>query len=307
MNRRVRLIVNPSAGGGRAGRLLPGVRAALDAQGIPVEVALTGDLDHARRLAGDAAAAGQVSVTLGGDGLIGAVAEALRAQPGSVMGILPGGRGNDVARVLRIPRDPIQACQVLWQGVERPLDLGAVDGRSFVGVASAGFDSEANRIANEAPPQLGSLVYAYGALRALVRWRPARFEIELDPPGERHSFLGYGVAAANSRAYGGGMLVAPDAVLNDGLLEVVFLEDVSRRRFLTGLLPRVFRGTHVELPDVHVFRAAAVQITADRPFALYADGDPIGSLPALIRAEPAAVRVLVPDVQIPALPAGSTG
>ena len=109
---------------------------------------------------------------------------------------------------------------------------GAI-GRAFVGIASVGFDSEANRIANEAPARLGSLVYAYGALRALLSWRPARFEVELDPPGDRRSFIAYTVGAANSKTYGGGMRAAPDALLDDGLLEVVVLENVSKLRFLT--------------------------------------------------------------------------
>jgi diacylglycerol kinase family enzyme len=162
-----------------------------------------------------------------------------------------------------------------------------------VGIASVGFDSEANRIANEAPAWLGGGVYAYGALRALLSWRPARFEIELDPPGERHAFTGYTIAAANSRAYGGGMLMAPDALLDDGLLEVIVVEDVSRARFLANL-PKVFRGTHVQLPSVHVFRAAEVAITANRPFTMYADGDPLGELPLRIRAVAGAVNILVP-------------
>ena len=162
-----------------------------------------------------------------------------------------------------------------------------------MGIASAGFDSVANRIANEAPPWLGGLVYAYGALRALISWRPARFEIELMPSGERHTFSGYSIAAANSRAYGGGMLAAPDAMLDDGLLEIVAIEGVSRLRFLANL-PRVFKGTHVELESVRVFRAGEVEITSGQPFQMYADGDPIGELPVRVSAQRGAVRMLVP-------------
>jgi diacylglycerol kinase family enzyme len=170
---------------------------------------------------------------------------------------------------------------------------GAVDGRAFVGIASVGFDSDANRIANEAPAWLGGLVYAWGALRALATWRPARFEITLEPSGERYAFSGYSVIVANSRAYGGGMHVAPDAMLDDGLLDVIAIEAVSRLRFLLNL-PRVFKGTHVQLPTVRVFRAAEVEVNADRSFEMYADGDPIASLPARVSALPRAVRVLVP-------------
>src|SRR6201999_3893095 len=106
--------------------------------------------------------------------------------------------------------------------------------------ASVGFDSDANRIANEAPSRLGNLVYAYGALRALLSWRPARFEIELDPSGERRSFSAYTVGACNSKTYGGGMRAAPDALLYDGMPEVIVLEIVSKLAFLTKIPPRVF-------------------------------------------------------------------
>jgi YegS/Rv2252/BmrU family lipid kinase len=290
----VRLIVNPAAGGGRAGRAAPAVLEALRGYGLAARRTDTRDLDHARALAREAANAGETAVAFGGDGLVGALADALRGMPDAVLGVLPGGRGNDLARVLAIPLDPVAACAVIAHGAPRPLDLGEVGGRAFVGIASAGFDSEANRIANAAPARLGNLVYAYGALRALATWRPARFEIELDPPGERIDFTGYTVAAASSRTYGGGMQLAPAALLDDGLLDVVLIEAVSRARFLTNL-PRVFKGTHVELPGVRVLRAAEVAIAADRPFTLYADGDPIAELPTRVRALAGAVRVLVTD------------
>jgi len=287
------LLVNPVAGGGRAGRLAPAVERALAGHGLGVRRCDTRDLDHARTLALQAAQTGEIVAVLSGDGMVGAVADVLRGVPDSLLAVLPGGRGNDLARVLGIPTDPVAACAVVAAGHSRPLDLGEVDGHAFIGIASAGFDSDANRIANEAPARLGNLVYAYGALRALLSWRAARFEVELEPSGERLSFSGYTIAAANSGVYGGGMRLAPDARLDDGLLDIVAIEHVGRLRFLASL-PKVFRGTHVRLPSVRVLRAAAVSISADRPFTLYADGDPIAQLPARVRALPGAVRVLVP-------------
>jgi YegS/Rv2252/BmrU family lipid kinase len=288
------LIVNPAAGGGRAGRLAPGVEQALREHGLVVRRADTRDLDHARQLAVQAARGRETVVALSGDGMIGAVADALHGVPDAVLGILPGGRGNDLARVLGIPEDPVDACAVIAHGVPRAMDLGEADGHAFVGIASAGFDSEANRIANEAPARLGGLVYAYGALRALLSWRPARFQIELDPPGRQLSFTGYTIAAANSGVYGGGMRLAPDARLDDGLLDVVMIERVGRLRFLADL-PKVFKGAHVRLPSVQVVRASEIAISADRPFTLYADGDPIAELPTRVRALRGAVQVLVPE------------
>jgi YegS/Rv2252/BmrU family lipid kinase len=294
MTASVCLIVNPSAGGGKAGRVLPDVLAALEGHGLQVHSELTRDLDHARELARSAALAGETVVCLSGDGMVGAVADTLRELPDALLGVLPGGRGNDLARVLGIPADPVQACAIVAAGFSRRLDLGEVGGQAFVGIASVGFDSEANRIANEAPSRLGNLVYAYGALRALIGWRPARFEVELDPPGERHSFMAYTVGACNSKTYGGGMRAAPDALLDDGLLDVVVLENVSKIRFLTRILPKVFSGKHVLEPNVKVFRAREVSVSADRPFTMYADGDPIGELPVRVKAVREAVSVLVP-------------
>ena len=337
------LIVNPSAGGGKAGRVLPEVLTALAGHDLEVRSELTRDLDHARELARSAALAGETVVCLSGDGMVGAVADTLREIPDALLGVLPGGRGNDLARVLGIPADSVEACGVIADGFSRMMDLGEVvshsgtslqahpeghtlkgtpsgaqagkqaGGPAFVGIASVGFDSEANRIANEAPAWLGGLVYAYGALRALLSWRPARFEIELTGsvssgsgrqapseaptskgPVEHHKFMAYTVGACNSKTYGGGMRAAPDAVLDDGLLDVVILESIGKLAFLAKILPRVFKGTHVHEPGVKVFRARELSIDADRPFTMYADGDPIGELPVTVRAVPGAVRVLVP-------------
>jgi YegS/Rv2252/BmrU family lipid kinase len=290
--RRLALIVNPSAAGGRAERALPEVERALRTHGLEHHAERTRSLEHARELARAAAQAGEVAVAFGGDGLIGAVAGAL-ANTDAVLGILPGGRGNDLARVLGIPFDPVAACAVLATGVVRALDLGEAADHMFVSIASCGFDSDANRIANDARLVRGNLVYAYGAIRALIGWRPATFTLTLD--GDRtETVTGYSVGACNSKAYGGGMYAAPNAELDDGLLDIVTLGDMSKWRFLTSLLPKVFKGTHVHEPEVTVTRAAQVTIAADRPFALYADGDPIAELPVTIRALPCALRMIVP-------------
>lgn len=292
MERDVVLIVNPTAGGGRALRALPEAERALRAAGLRVRLAHTRDLAHARELGRAAGAAGEVAAALGGDGLVGAVADGLRTagSDSGLLAVLPGGRGNDFARTLGIPRDPAAAAAAIANGRERAIDLGVCGERAFVGIASCGFDSEANRIANETAVP-GDAAYLYGALRALAGWRPARFELELD--GERVEHVGYSVAAANGRQYGGGMVLAPDASLEDGRFDVVTVADVPKRRFLRGL-PRVFRGTHVRNDEVTVRRARELRIAADRPFALYADGDPIAELPATVRTLPAAVRVIVP-------------
>jgi YegS/Rv2252/BmrU family lipid kinase len=297
MSRRLRLIVNPHSGGGRALSALPQVEGALVRLGREYDIHRTTSLEHGRELARAGVAAGETLVTLSGDGLIGAVAGAVAGQPDALLGVLPGGRGNDLARILGVPlHDLDAACAIVAGDHEQALDLGYVGDAPFIGIASLGFDSDANRIANAAPSWLGQGVYAYAALRALNAWKPARFELEVDGAPAR-AFTGYSVGLANNKAYGGGMLAAPHAELDDGLLDLVTVGELTKWRFLTQLLPRVFKGTHVQLPEVDESRVRSVVVRADRPFTIYADGDPIAELgPAgqTISVVPQAVRVLVP-------------
>lgn len=297
------LIVNPHAGGGRAGRALPEVRGELDRLGLDHHVEQTRSLEHARELAAAATAAGEIAVAFGGDGLIGAVADAARRGDG-ILGVLPGGRGNDFARALGIPLEPVPACSVLAGGTVTRLDLGEAGDRAFVGIASCGFDSIANRIANETTIVRGNLVYAYGALRALAGWRPATFTITIDG-GPSRTVTGFTVAVANSNFYGGGMMLAPDADLRDGMLDVVIILTMRKLRLLR-LLPTVFRGTHVRHAGVEVARARTVEIASSRPFALFADGDPIADLPATVRIISGAVRALVPATMGGPAPSAAT-
>ncbi len=290
--RRVALIVNPVAGGGRPARALPQVQAELRALGLEQRFEYTKSLAHACELAVQAAAAGEVAVAFGGDGLIGAVAGALKHTDG-VVGVLPGGRGNDLCRVLGIPRGPVAACSVLASGTVRSVDLGEAANRTFAGIASCGFDSVVNRIANETTVVRGSPVYAYALLRALPGWRAAEFSVTVDG-GEARRFTGYSVAAANSRQFGGGMRLAPNASLTDGLLDVVIIEDMRKLRYLR-LAPTVFSGRHLRYPEVSVIRGREVSIEATEPFTLYADGEAIAELPVTVRVLPAAVRVIVPS------------
>ena len=285
------LLVNPSAGGGRVGELLPRAEAAMRSNGLEYRLVQTTSLDHGVEEARAAAADGVLPVVMSGDGLIGQVGGALAG--GSVpMALMPGGRGNDLARVVGIPTEPEAAAELIATGTTRTIDVGEVNGKRFLCIASCGFDSDANRIANEAKMIRGNLVYLYAALRALAAWKPARFTLTLD--GEERVVTGYSVGAGNSRAYGGGMFAMPDALLDDGRFDVSWCEQMSKIRFFTQVLPRVFKGTHVELPEVKMERAAEVRIEADRPFAVYADGDHITDLPATLRILPGALELISP-------------
>jgi YegS/Rv2252/BmrU family lipid kinase len=284
------LLVNPAAAHGRALKLLPAVEQELDARRIPFRVARTRGVEDGVEQALLAAEAGELPVVMSGDGLIGAVGGALAGSE-TPLGIVPAGRGNDLARVLGIGDEPAAIVEVLAAGHVRRIDVGEANGRRFLGIASTGIDAEANRLANEAKLLRGNLIYAYAGIRALLAWKPARFTIRIGD--EQTRFTGYSVAAANSSSFGGGMRLAPDADLEDGKFDVVRVGNFGKLRALINL-QKVFKGAHLEDDEIDVFRSARLELRASRPFAVYADGEHLTDLPASLRILPRALGVIAP-------------
>jgi len=284
------LLVNPASAHGRTLKLLPALEQGLDARRVSFRVERTRGLEDGVERALQAAEAGEIPVVVSGDGLIGAVGGALAGSE-TPLGIVPGGRGNDLARVLGVPTDPDAAAATLARRELRSIDVGEVNGKRFLGIVSVGFDSVANERANQTRWLRGNLVYAYSGIRTLLGWKPARFTLAVGERRER--FTGYSVSVANSRAFGGGMFIAPDAELDDGEFDVVTVGEVGKLRFLSNL-PKVFKGTHVEEDEVRVFRAARLELSASRPFPVYADGEHLTDLPATLRVLPRALSVIVP-------------
>jgi len=315
---RALVVYNPTAGGGRAAGLAPQVVERLRGERVEVSEHRTRSLEDARLAACHAAHQVDAVVAVGGDGTVGACAAGLADagppegsggttgwSPGGTGGsggpgvraalaVVPAGGGNDAARSLGLPADdPLAAAGMLTRLRRRPADLATVAGRAYLNVAGAGFDSEVNRRANQHLRWArGRPRYVGAVLAELVVGRTASFELVLD--GRARRLSAWLVAVANGPSYGGGMLVAPRASLDDGLLEVVVIGAIGKLEFLRTF-PRVFSGRHVEHPAVAVHRAARVDLDADRPLAVYADGEPAGTLPATFEVRPSAVTVLAAD------------
>jgi diacylglycerol kinase (ATP) len=308
------LIVNPAAGGGRSLRILPAATTALAALGLNYRVVTSWSLEHGRELAAAAGRDGDAVVAVGGDGMAGALA-GVAAAGSATFGIIPAGRGNDLARVLGIPFSPREAAVVLARGEPRQMDLiGAqIPGQPELvaaGSVYAGLPSVAGELANAARWLRGPLVYPVSALRVLATWQAVGFRLESDRgghdlPGQRdlpgrHEFPGCAVVIANLAYFGAGMMVAPPALADDGLLDVVMMRDGSRLGFVRVLL-KIRNGTHVRLARVTLDRAAAVTLTMDRAMPVAADGEvlpgaaplPAGT-PLTVRAMPSALTVLAP-------------
>lgn len=282
------LVVSPASAKGAAFERHQRVADAFKGAGWEVDIHVTRSLSHATELTAGLQK-GELVAALGGDGLIAAVA-AGAVRSGAALVPLPGGRGNDFCRYLGIPADPVVAARAVPSWANRQIDVGKVGDRVFLGVASVGIDSLTNEYANRAAwaRQFG---YAVGLGRALLGYRWETFDLVVD--GRQEEVRGWSVAVGNTGRYGGGMRMCPEAEVDDGYLDLVTIGPVRRSRLLLSL-PRLYNGTHITVPGVVSRRVKEVRIampTASRAFTVFADGDPVGSVPVDITVESAALTV----------------
>ncbi|PAZ10019.1 hypothetical protein CLM62_41905 [Streptomyces sp. SA15] len=286
-------VVNPTAGGSTGAAALLGVARLLREAGAALETEYSRSLTHAQELARHAGERGRVVLAVGGDGITGGVGGALSGT-GTLFGIVPAGRGNDFARALGLPTAPADLARILLHNEPSPVDTielhSAVhDGTVVLGSVYAGVDAVANRHANTAKLLRGTASYYAGGLRAVTTWRPARYRVTVD--GVEHPHTGYTVVAANSGYYGSGRVIAPDARMDDGLLDIVMIAEAPRRLFF-ALMNELRTGAHVHRPQVRILRGKEIRIEADRAVPYGADGEVEAVLPVTAKVLPGALSVL---------------
>ncbi|KAB8195240.1 YegS/Rv2252/BmrU family lipid kinase [Nonomuraea phyllanthi] len=294
MSPRLALLVNPAARGGRTLRLLEPVARRLRAGGADLSVIVGADAADALERA-RAAVAGRPDalVAFGGDGLVHLAVQAV-AGTGVPLGVVPAGTGNDIASALGLPcDDPLAAARTVLRMRPRPVDAALIEAgpreEFFAGVMCCGFDSRVNERANRLTWPPGMARYLVAMAQELRAFRPIPFRVTLDGEVvEREAML---VAVGNTRSYGAGMRVCPDARPDDGLLDVMMLGAVSKAEFLR-VFPSVYRGTHVGHRAVSLRRARSVRLEAPDVVA-YADGERVGPAPVRCEIRPGALRVLV--------------
>jgi diacylglycerol kinase (ATP) len=298
---RVTALTNPASGHGAAIRAAQTAIARLQHRGIEVVEIIGDDADDARHLAGAAVERGTDALMVtGGDGVI---SNALQVLAGTdvPLGIIPAGTGNDHAREFGVPtKDPEAAADVVANGWTETIDLGRIqwdDGGNkcekwFGTVAATGFDSLVTDRANRMTWPHGRLRYYIAMLAELSQLRLLPFRMVLD--GTREIDADITLAAfGNTRSYGGGLLICPNADPTDGLLDITMAHSASRTK-LVRLFPTVMKGTHVDLDEVTTARAKSIYVECPG-INVYADGDFACALPAEISAVPAAVQILRPS------------
>jgi diacylglycerol kinase (ATP) len=293
------VVTNPAAGHGRAGRLIGKVTTALHRLRVPHEIRVSESGTDLERLAHAAAEGGaRIVAALGGDGTASLAANGILGT-GAALAALPAGTGDDFAKAIGAGKLDT-AVELLANPKIVDIDVIEVttgaEKRSFVNISGAGFDSEVNETANAMAVKLGATgTYIAALLKTLSRYSPAAFTIQVDD--ERMELDAMLVEVGNGRWTGGGMKVLPNALMNDGLLDVCIVEALSKPAFLKAF-PRVFLGSHTTHPKVHMRTGTRVQVEANRRVLVYADGELVGSLPAIFEVRPAALPVVVgPDAK----------
>jgi YegS/Rv2252/BmrU family lipid kinase len=271
--RNVPLIVNPCSGRGTGARLAPAIVKELHRLGVDAEMRLTHAPRHAIDLVVEAVRGGAREVLVaGGDGTIFEAVNGMRRAGvrEARLGIIPIGTGNDFVKMLQLA-DWRVACARIAEGRTREVDLGRCGEWCFANGVGIGFDAQVAHLANQIGWLTGTPVYALALVKALVlhhRTPAVRIEHEGGALARRITLI----AIANGRCYGGAFVVAPGAALDDGLLELVVADAMSRLGVL-GLVPKVLQGNHLDHPAVSHHRVRRVTVRSEEPLVVHADGE----------------------------------
>ena len=286
---RLRLLYNPAAGRGRAKAHVREAEDILRAGGATVETQASASPEDMTRLAAESSRGGYDRVVVcGGDGTLNLSIRDFDLERGT-LALIPLGSGDDFAKVLGIPRKLTEACNVVLNGRIREVDVALANNRRYLGVAGLGFDSEVASFANENAKFLrGSAVYLYAIIRVLPRFVPHRVKVD----GKRDAEIMF-AAIGNSRQYGGGIRITPEAKIDDGLLDACIVHKTSRMQLLKTL-PQAYTGAHVKSPFVELRRAAEFSFKSERELDVYADGEKITKTPVVFKLAERRLRFVAP-------------
>jgi diacylglycerol kinase (ATP) len=299
VSRQIRLVVNPSAGKGRALELLPQVAGTLRDGGADMQILLSRDFLEAQSMTRRAIQDGaDVLAVMGGDGMmhlgVNTVAAAHKsAGSRTTLGLIPAGTGNDLCRGIGLdPQNAVAAAAVIAAGYSRSVDLAQVGDTFVAAVLATGFDALVNRRANQMPWPKGATRYALATMAELRVFSPLQYRLTLD--GEVRELQAMLVAIGNTSSYGGGMLICPKADPYDGLLDVTIIHPVGRLKLLR-LFPEMYSGKFVRDPSVEQLRVREVTVEG-AGLVGFGDGEMIAAAPLTVCCAPRALPVFTPQV-----------
>jgi len=294
------IVVNLIAGQGRCKELFPKIKVELDRRRVQYDLHFTNEPMEAVDVAKMGIEAGfSHIVAMGGDGTINEVANGLLGSD-ATLAVIPAGTGNDFIRMLGIPSNPMQAIDTVLNGVPRSIDLGQIDNdRCFINGVGIGLDAQVARDVLKMERLRGAAAYLTAAAKQVFRF-PA-FPVTLSTPEEELELTCLSLSIANGIYAGGGFKLAPQADINDGLIDISAIGDYAKIERLFRL-PRVRAGKHVAWRKTSYRQAEEVKVSSAKKLIAHVDGEPY-RLPGesfVVRALPNALRVLVPGGTTPA-------
>ncbi|MDI7258926.1 MAG: diacylglycerol kinase family lipid kinase [Thermodesulfobacteriota bacterium] len=291
---RMLVIVNPAAGGGKTLRLFPKIKRWLSESPHEFFFTIPKSPDEMRSEIVNASARGiDAILILGGDGTVHDILPAI-ATTNLPFGFLPCGRGNDLVRNAGLLSNLKKSCHLPSDPSFSKFDLPTVNEAPFIGIAYLGFDAEVNKLANDGKGYFGGkLGYTICVLKTLKKFRPFEIEMTIDDHYLRERVMM--VSVANGPYYGGGMKIAPQAAMNDGILDICIVKEISKWELLRQF-PKVFNGTHISHPKIMMKSGRRIKIISDESREIFADGEYVGSLPAECTIGDQTVRILSPPI-----------
>jgi len=292
----VRLIVNPVSGRGRGAKIGEQVSRILRDLGMVHELRYSQSPAEPAELAREAVRNHySLVVSVGGDGLVNHIASELVGSE-TALGVIPIGVGNDFARGLGIPLDIDRACAALAHGQLQRVDVAQANERYFFSVAVMGLAAQVNRLANQFQRFRVSALYTVLTVTSVFLDTPLAFTVRYD--GQTRRCFSWMIAVANTWSCARGMALVPAARPDDGLLDVCLVNGMGKWELLY-VFPRVFSGRHIYHTGIETLRGREITISADSPCEIYADGERLGPLPAVLKAVPQALQVMIPGTDRP--------
>ncbi len=276
------VVANPKADRGRTAASIPGLESALKAAQLSFDIHLTTAPLDAISAVRDAPNDYEAFIAVGGDGTVNEVANGIVQRGRGKLGLLPRGSGNDFARMIAMPRDTGEAIKIWSSRKTRTIDVGRIESQSisgrelerfFVNSVGMGIDAQVAYESSRISAVNGFSAYMVAALKCIFSYQPRRSQLLLgNDSSEGNHVL---VAVGNGKSAGGGFLLTPDAVPDDGLLDVCWVKDVSKLRILR-IFPTVLKGQHLRFPEVHIARGKAVSVKSEFGMPVHLDGEVIG-------------------------------
>ncbi|GAH47009.1 unnamed protein product [marine sediment metagenome] len=296
------LIINLTAGGGKPRSHLKTIFKYLKENGFNFKVSYTSHHGEATELAQKAADKGvDLIISVGGDGTVNEIVNGImQSKNDPILGIIPLGWANDFIKSVNIPPDVTQACKILVQGKTKKIDVGVINKKIyFANICGVGFDAEvaqyANQIKNRHPNWriLSAFIYIFATIKKLLSpFRCYKVKIKIDQQEIQTKILF--IAISNGKIYGGRFKITPEAILDDGLLDICLVEEMGRFKYLS-IIPKVFKGTHGGIKGISFYKAKEIIVQSSELILAQVSGEVIeGQKKFTITLQPKSLKLIVP-------------